>query len=176
MINVRNLLDDCGIAFREDQLTRLEKLLNDMIQKYIKENCSDQVSVQDYSGQVIVGYTIKQEDFYENNKTKYVKELANSLVSIDVSDVKKDIVINDLNILEQLKNPKSTRDRGKRDFECDQCLQTFKSKQRLVKHITTYHEGKTPFRCCTCGNGFCNEITLKNHIACKHEGKKVYQG
>ena len=66
--------------------------------------------------------------------------------------------------------------RPDKQFNCVQCLQAFKSKQRLEKHIKTVHEGNTPFKCSICGNAFCNELSLKNHVACKHEGKKVYQG
>ena len=34
MINIGILLDVCNISYTEDQLVKLEKLINDLIQKY----------------------------------------------------------------------------------------------------------------------------------------------
>ena len=43
MINIGILLDVCNISYNEDQLAKLEKLINDLIQKYFTK-CSKKES------------------------------------------------------------------------------------------------------------------------------------
>ena len=74
MINIRNLLDICGIVYKEDQLIMLEKLLNDMIQKYLKGNCEEVSSCSKNSNEVLVGYAIKQEEFSDYYETDPIEE------------------------------------------------------------------------------------------------------
>ena len=60
MINIGLLLDVCGIFYTEKQLTSLQKLVNDIVMKYIPQNLHEKGSdssdfLQDQFG--------KKEDF-----------------------------------------------------------------------------------------------------------------
>ena len=74
MINIRNLLDICGIIYKEDQLIMLEKLLNDSVQKYLSGNCEEVSSCSKNSNEVLVGYAIKQEEFSDYYETDPIEE------------------------------------------------------------------------------------------------------
>ena len=67
MIDIGILLDVCGILYTEDQLIKLDKLLNDLIQKYISTYSNDSTSQQNSSNITAQKLIIKQEDVSEND-------------------------------------------------------------------------------------------------------------
>ena len=71
MIDIGILLDVCGIMYTEEQLIKLDKLLNDLVQKYINTYSNDSTSQKRSSNEPM----IKQEDFIENDRIDQFEEV-----------------------------------------------------------------------------------------------------
>ena len=59
---------------------------------------------------------------------------------------------------------------NKRQFKCDICDSTFKSKKVLKRH-NLLHEGKKLFNCVICESNFTTKDLMKQHIATFHIAK-----
>jgi len=58
--------------------------------------------------------------------------------------------------------------------ECNTCLKTFISKQKLRRHIKIVHMGYKPYSCQVCEKGFANKQALNEHMP-THTGEAAYK-
>lgn len=58
--------------------------------------------------------------------------------------------------------PENVSNIPKKNFECDVCKKTYRSKSHLNRHCLT-HFGTKPFTCQDCGASFTQKCTLKTH-------------
>ena len=59
-----------------------------------------------------------------------------------------------------------------KEFTCDNCMASFKSRKELKRHISAVHEKKKPFKCVDCSSTFSRKEHMKKHISSFHEGIK----
>ena len=64
----------------------------------------------------------------------------------------------------------------KKEFECTECNENFKSEYTYKQHMAFKHEGKEMYKCEMCKVELKSKFSLKNHMAFMHEGqeKKKY--
>jgi len=60
----------------------------------------------------------------------------------------------------------------KKQFECIECQEIFKSEFTYKQHMAYKHEGKEMFKCDICNVELKTKFSLKNHIAFMHEGNR----
>jgi uncharacterized C2H2 Zn-finger protein len=63
----------------------------------------------------------------------------------------------------------------KKNFKCNICDVSFKSRQGLTRHILAVHEGKKLFECNYCEKKFASDQCLKRHISRVHEGNANFE-
>ena len=68
------------------------------------------------------------------------------------------------NFFEHLKSA----NHSEKNYNCDQCEETFQYNKGLLRHKNTVHEEKL-FQCESCDQVFGREDNLKRHIKQKHE-------
>ena len=69
----------------------------------------------------------------------------------------------------------TTINKGKKQFNCDFCEKSFKTKYSCTIHIASVHEGKKPFQCETCDFKSSQKGDLHEHVISVHEGNKPFQ-
>ena len=64
-------------------------------------------------------------------------------------------------------------DTGEKNFKCDQCEFSFRTRDNLIRHIVT-HTGEKPYQCDICNNRFTTKYQLITHIR-RHTGEKPFK-
>ena len=186
MIDIGILLDVCGILYTEDQLIKLDKLLNDLIQKYISTYSSDSTPQQNSSNITAQKLIIKQEDVSENDGIESFVEV-NLKEEPEVEDFKQkdfqtetsdDIYQN--NFENSLPSSIAESEMYKEEynvaeFKCFDCNKLFSDKFSLKKHVQSVHEGKKLYKCSSCDMRFVSKWSKKEHFRIVHEGQNPMQ-
>ena len=61
-----------------------------------------------------------------------------------------------------------------KEFFCETCGNSYKSKTNLRLHIKSIHEGKKDHKCDACNKSYIDISSLKKHVRIFHEGRKDY--
>ena len=67
---------------------------------------------------------------------------------------------------------KSLKDMQIKRFYCQQCDNTFKTKQGLEKHVSTIHNKEKNYHCEQCMQSFGQKCSLLRHITSIHDGAR----
>ena len=71
--------------------------------------------------------------------------------------------------------PTPKEEQGKKQFNCDFCEKSFKTKKTNNIHTVSVHEGMKPFQCKSCDYKSSQKGGLYQHIASVHEAKNPFQ-
>ena len=172
-MNIGLLLDCCGIYYTDEQLLKLEKLVENFIEKIIRENRDKN------SENPSENLNVKEELPENSSECNYMStEICETELKEEQDQDDFDITDDqhhDDNFYESDEDiPVRKKFKKEKKEKCQICFKSFASQDSMEEHFKKYHENGE-YQCHICHATFTFTNYLRSHMKSAHEGLNSYQ-